>query len=493
MQRIARDTATDAGGLNDYSVPIALIHRYFPPSVAALYATPRAGSDGVLQWWTSLPGQPLLFTELDAQQQQALLERYHERQARVGDLADELSRQGLAEDAAALRALIGSPELGRLYSVNGEPVVIQWVQPPPVPVVSALIPAAAPVVPQVALAPNASRWWRYWPAVLLLALLLLLLLWWLCPWTVAWRWWQADEPVRVPPDARIEAPSENITVPAQVAPETVVLPPPPEAEIPVPSAPKVEPAPKVQSAPKVASATAVGPPPGTRSAYACRAKLPHEQAPEFVTVFDTSGSMNLSIKATPEDEKWFFKNADNPFVEHIPGALDRLKRLTASPTRLDVAQKAFGGMVETLHPDIRAGLITYGGCRSPIRQGVFANSQRQQLIKHVNGLEADGGTPLAASLLEAAQMVNGKTRDAIIVAFVDGEDGCDQNQCLVAEHIAQEQPRLQINVVDITGRGLSNCVAEATGGRVFNPKDAEDVGRMLKAASADLASNADCP
>ncbi|KAG1250706.1 hypothetical protein G6F65_018634 [Rhizopus arrhizus] len=84
------------------------------------------------------------------------------------------------------------------------------------------------------------------------------------------------------------------------------------------------------------------------------------------------------------------------------------------------------------------------------------------------------GTPVAASLRLAADMVDGVDRDAVIVMFVDGEDGCEQNQCAVAREIAKKKPRLKVNIVDLTGANLSSCIAKSTGGK-FASAQRQDV------------------
>ena len=140
MQRVLRDTHASQSAATAPEQTVALIRQHFPPSIAHLYAIPRQGRDGVLEWWSELAGQPHLFATLDRDRQAALLERYNQRQAAVEQLAQELERRGQASASAALRTLIGPPDLNNLYSINDEPLVIRWGQvalvaspPPPAP------------------------------------------------------------------------------------------------------------------------------------------------------------------------------------------------------------------------------------------------------------------------------------------------------------------------------------------------------------------------
>ncbi len=218
--------------------------------------------------------------------------------------------------------------------------------------------------------------------------------------------------------------------------------------------------------------------------YACSAGAP---VPDFAVVLDTSGSMNLNINTSAEDEAWF-----NQVGNALPDNNPRKARMLDEPTRLTVAKQAFGAMIGQLHPDIDTRLITFKGCEGTVDQGLFRRDSRPQLIAGVEQLGAGAGTPLVASLVQAASKVDGRFKDALVVMFVDGEDGCGQNACEVSAHIASQQPRLRVNVVNISDSTLSNCIAENTGGRVYAARDAIEVQRMLREAMEEVAAAPDC-
>ncbi|KAG1372587.1 hypothetical protein G6F59_018575 [Rhizopus arrhizus] len=89
-------------------------------------------------------------------------------------------------------------------------------------------------------------------------------------------------------------------------------------------------------------------------------------------------------------------------------------------------------------------------------------------------------------------MVDGVDRDAVIVMFVDGEDGCEQNQCAVAREIAKKKPRLKVNIVDLTGANLSSCIAKSTGGKVFSSQDIKAIPVLLQKASSQALKDRMC-
>ena len=71
--------------------------------------------------------------------------------------------------------------------------------------------------------------------------------------------------------------------------------------------------------------------------------------------------------------------------------------------------------------------------------------------------------------------------------FVDGDDGCNQNVCKVAQTIATEQPRLRVNVVNIGDSSLSDCIAENTGGSIYSSRNASDLADALKEATGPVS------
>lgn len=222
---------------------------------------------------------------------------------------------------------------------------------------------------------------------------------------------------------------------------------------------------------------------GRLTSYACSSNE-KQTVPDFVTVFDTSGSMNLNINATAADEEWWFGRQFEGEIDFV-----RQAQIFSAPTRETIAKQAYGQMLSSLHPDIDTRLLTFNGCDAVLDHGVFTASQRPQLFNTLLNTPADQGTPLAASLRHAAASVDGVDKDAIIILFIDGEDGCGENVCALSAHIAQQQPLLKINVVDVSGNGLSSCAAELTGGRIYSSQDITQIDSFFVQAAAELADS----
>jgi hypothetical protein len=422
---------------------IRLVRRHLPANISELYALPREGSGSVLEWWTELGGQATPFTRLNSDQQTQLLAQWHQHQKTIRHLADELQRGGNAHAADSLRSLLGYPDPQHVYSINGTPLVVRWDSLESRP----LTPATALAVP-MEVAESSTRRRRPWLLASLLLLGLVSLLAWWC-----WR------PHAKPLDTVASEISEPL-----------------HEEIPE------------SRPPTIAEPIVVPPVVGVENQKDCRAPEPDKKPPQFVVVLDTSGSMDLNINTVHEQDEWYGR---------VGATLDpsdpRVARLMSKPSRLDVAKHSLARMVDNLQPQIDTRFMAFAGCNSVVDYGLFAQSKRAGLIRGINGLKAAGGTPLAASLAKAASTVDGRNRDAVVVMFIDGIDNCQQDACAVSREIAQRQPRLKVNVVNIGQNALSNCMAENTGGRVYVSSDAAKLRDMLQQASQEVSKVAGCP
>ncbi|MGZ9708916.1 VWA domain-containing protein [Pseudomonas sp. GNP013] len=475
MQRVIRDAQAVLDGTSALQNKVALIQKHLPPVTASLFAIPRTGADGVLEWWTELGGQPTPYADLDKDSQQRLLQTYQQRQDALSQLADELKKRDQQGAAHELESLIGEPTLTDLYSLNGEPLVIRWNTPRPAKVLPPPVIAPAAVAP-VAAAVATSKGWRL--AALLLGLLLLLLLL-LALW--AWWFWRPLPVVEPVAQAPIVTPAPVVAPAPEPAPEPepVVVPEPEPARVPEPvqaPPPKPKPVPVAKPAP-----------PPSLDNYACRKDAPAVETPQFVVVLDTSGSMMLNINAAKADEDWFFGDPANRYRNP-----NRVQQIFQSPNRMEVAADSLNATIKALDSKIDIRLITFAGCNATPDHGVFRFDQRPRLMAGIRGLVGNDGTPLAASLQKAAGTVDGRNRDAMIVMFIDGEDGCDQDACAVSRQIAQQQPRLRVNVVNIGAGGASRCIAENTGGRTYASNNATELAKAMKLATKEVSSSANC-
>jgi len=442
VKRIARvlvAQGSDMEAVTRHAELVALLRTHFSPVTAALFAQPKLFEGGV-EWYSDLGGQPVPFSSLSITEAARAHRQLQERLASIRQLADRLEQEGGAEKqtrAAMLRRAARDPDSATWYTLNGQPLLTVWGPEPaivdPVPVADPPANAstvAAPLPPESMPIPPRRRG-CFWPLlVLLLIALLAALLWWLfCP--------LAREPVV---DAQAPDPIPT-TVP-------------------------------------------------------CVKELP----PELVLLFDASLSMEFSMNMDPaEASKLFYEggagdcfDADKRLRLEAAGRGHICTELTAPPQRMSVAKTAAQLVLRKLPAELSVGIVLIEDCPAARPVGFFSPAQRADLLRQIDAIHSVAGTPLADGVAKAGAMLDGVNRDAFMLVISDGEEACKQDPCAVALQLAATKPRLKINVVDIANVGAGNCLASATGGKVFMATQVDQVATRIQEALQDLMASANC-
>jgi hypothetical protein len=469
---------------------------------ADLFARPERKSDGGFDWYAAWTGEVKPLSDLPAEERAGHEAAIAERLEAIRDFARTQGERGGAGATLAemLNRATMLADTNDAWLVGGRPVLTFWGFAPedpahapvtftPVralpaaPPVAAAAPAAATVA-AVAIPAAAGGWWRWLLLLLLLGLLAFLTL-------------KACEPLppviveREVPDnaardrlAELQREREELdTLLADLGKQheeqlaACVLPPEqdvakiPEVEVaeprpqptpapePVPAqpepAPTPNPLPDLPALPEIPKTPPVKKPdPKPRPAQnACVPDRPKYKAPEVVLVVDASGSME----------------------ESIPGA----------PSRMQASKSAVGNLVEAMPGDIDIGLIEFTDCNRVKRDRFYTPSERRALIDQVNRLSPTRGTPLELAVRRAGLVIS-ESVEGVIVVVTDGTDSCKGDPCAAARAIASAKPNVKINVIDISGSSSNpsaRCMAQATGGRVFQPNSAAEMKVMVQQAS----------
>ena len=111
-------------------------------------------------------------------------------------------------------------------------------------------------------------------------------------------------------------------------------------------------------------------------------------------------------------------------------------------------------------------------------------AERQQALEIIKRLQPDGATPVSQSLAVAGRQVGGTSPDdaAIIILITDGAESCEANPCAVATQLKQLKPYLAVHVVKLGPEESSACVANATGGKVYQPSSLDELLAAMKEA-----------
>lgn len=257
MQRIQRSTCAFAD-MDEKTLSAAhLLSQQCPEHISSLLALPRQGQAQMLEWWSPLGGQPIAYAALTYEQQSMLLQRY---QQRLHSLQQFAAQSNDADIVAVVKQLPAQPALHDLFSLNQQPVLLNWHNQPQ-PIVASIV--APPLPTPVPIVRKKSSW-----SWLLAALLLLLLV------AGAWFYFKPQlteppavlppplppvvepmvevivEPDKIEPVAEVAPIVDPVIEPMKEAPKPVVVPPPKPKPRPAPPPPKPKPKPKPKE-PKV--------------------------------------------------------------------------------------------------------------------------------------------------------------------------------------------------------------------------------------------------
>ena len=468
MQRLARFKLEEINQnatvlFEHYDEILKIVRAHLPPSTATLFAKPEIKSDRVtVEWYSELEGQPYLIPENESGKAalQKISPVIQQRLNAISALTQDLTQKGSisAEQTTWLNQLVdgATHDTRQIYLVNNEPVITGWgigkkVEPPAPPPV---VPVAAP-----------KHRWCYWLLPLLLLLLGLL----------AW-WWFNREPV-VPP--KVEPP--KVEEPKKEEPKIEEPKPEPPKEEPKVEEPKPEP---LKEEPKIEE-------PKQPPQKVCKPKYKPGETPQMVMIFDNSASMLYSLLENSQtisnfEQRWDAYGVSNEELEYM-------RRL---PNRLATAKKASSNIINSIGKNVDIGLVSLKTCPAATNHGFYSPGKRNALKAKIQAMkpgEENSGTPLYNGLQIASSMIDGVKRDAFILLLSDGKDSCTTSDiCGLANQIAKQKPRLKVNVVDIGGARAANCVASATGGKVFTANNQKQVVSMVNQAIKPMTKTDEC-
>jgi Ca-activated chloride channel homolog len=184
-----------------------------------------------------------------------------------------------------------------------------------------------------------------------------------------------------------------------------------------------------------------------------------EQAPPAMIIIDGSGSMGGPLEGQTE-------------------------------VKFDLAKKAILDLLPQAASDARTGLVTFGNHRrqdcgdleTPITPAAGNLDQFKTVFSKIGPV---GRGPLVYALQHALKSFPAGTPGTMIVLH-DGIDNCRQDACAAAAEIAKTHPKLVIHSIPISlDKSVAErmaCVAQQTGGKVFEARDGAAVMSGLKEA-----------
>ena len=191
----------------------------------------------------------------------------------------------------------------------------------------------------------------------------------------------------------------------------------------------------------------------------CAAALPAAASENVMLVLDASGSM------------W--------------GQID-------GRAKIEIAREAVGRVVADWSPDNALGLVAYGHRR----KGDCADIETlipvgpldgAAYLATVKALNPKGMTPLSQAVIDAAAALRASEQKATVILVSDGEETCNLDPCAVGRELEASGVDFTAHVIgfDVANpahQAQLRCLAENTGGRYFNARDAVELGNAVQGA-----------
>lgn len=169
-------------------------------------------------------------------------------------------------------------------------------------------------------------------------------------------------------------------------------------------------------------------------------------------------------------------------------------KLPNGETRIGVAQRAAKGVAGAVPTATPVALRMYGAksaasqknCQDTHVAVPFgpASANGNAIAAAVDGTKAQGWTPIAHSLSEAAGDFPAEAKTRVIVLVSDGKETCQGDPVLAARALGAKGITVHTVgfVVDTAARGQLQAVARATGGSYFDAPAGPELPEMLKSA-----------
>lgn len=158
--------------------------------------------------------------------------------------------------------------------------------------------------------------------------------------------------------------------------------------------------------------------------------------------------------------------------------------------KFDMVSRALLRILPTAAPQSRTGLVTFGNRRKgdcSDSEVVIppASGNSDQFTSVFGRIGPTGKGPMVLGLRNAAKALPPDAPGTLIVVH-DDADNCRQDVCAAALDIAKITPKITVHVVSITLDKATpekmSCLATATGGKVFEARDAAAVDQSLREA-----------
>ena len=164
----------------------------------------------------------------------------------------------------------------------------------------------------------------------------------------------------------------------------------------------------------------------------------------------------------------------------------------AGKTKVEIARETVADVLGTWKADNAIGLVAYGHRRKGDCNDIETLIEpgpldKAAFLSTVNNLNAKGMTPLSAAVKHAAGVLKSSEQKATVILVSDGEETCNLDPCAVGAELEKSGVEFTAHVIgfdvsDPKHQAQLRCLAENTGGRYFNARNADELGAAIEGA-----------
>jgi Ca-activated chloride channel family protein len=158
-------------------------------------------------------------------------------------------------------------------------------------------------------------------------------------------------------------------------------------------------------------------------------------------------------------------------------------------TRIDEVRRALAQVLPNAAKHRKIGLITYGPgpyaqCNVTLEFPPMPNAA-EPIMSVVNAINPAGKTPLVAGVMRAAEVLDYRREQGVVVLLTDGEETCGGAPCELGKLLRAKSRRLTVHVIGYQLRAFrwtgaqsfldAKCLAEETGGLYITAENRQDL------------------